>query len=312
DPGKEVLAKYKGFLKGMMDLRAGLSSTKDAKKVLELIQSVKTPEALEELGIKLTAVGEWAHGTHVAGLLLADLPKAELAIFRSAWAGEARLYHERGPTDEELAVERKNVEDVAKFINQHGIRVVNVSLGFSMDYVEDALRHEGDKYATAADVKARAEKIQEARRATWKHVFSSCPNTLFVVAAGNANRDILEYADTPADLDLPNVLVIGAVDENGDWAPFTNSNPERVRVFDHGVAVMSLIPSGEKVPLSGTSMAAPNAANAAAKVLSLAPNLEPAAVKALLEKTGDPIAAPFNGVIINEKKALEAAAAGAK
>src|SRR5690606_18270633 len=103
---------------------------------------------LDELEKRLDAVGEWAHGTHVAGIMLKDLPQAELAIFRSAWAGEARTYYRRGPTDEELGLERRNIDNIAKFINQHGIRVVNISLGFSLDYVEHQLRYESDKYTT--------------------------------------------------------------------------------------------------------------------------------------------------------------------
>src|SRR5690554_6740081 len=98
--------------------------------------SVQDAAAFEELGKNLDAVGEWAHGTYVAGIMLAGIPQARVAVFRSAWAGEARLYHHRGPTDEELAAERQNVEDIARFINAHGVRVVNASLGFSQDYAE--------------------------------------------------------------------------------------------------------------------------------------------------------------------------------
>ena len=66
-----------------------------------------------------------------------------------------------------------------------------------------------------------------------------------------------------------------------------------------------MIPSGEHVPLSGTSMASPNAGNLAAKLISLDAALTPARVIEIMLATGDAIAAPFNGVIANEARAVE-------
>jgi subtilisin family serine protease len=135
-------------------------------------------------------------------------------------------------------------------------------------------------------------------------VFAACPNTLFVVAAGNSNRDVAEYGDVPANLQHDNVLVVGAVDRYGDWATFTNSNAERVRIFDFGVEVPSLIPDGTTVPLSGTSMASPNVANAAAKLYAVNASLTPAQAITILVETGRPIAAPFTGRIVDEVAAI--------
>src|SRR5690606_6996619 len=198
--------------------RAGMASTEPAQRVLALMRGAQDPAALDHLERNLDAVSEWAHGTHVAGIMLAGVPQARVAVFRSAWAGEARLYHHRGPTDEELAAERANVEEIARFINAHGVRVVNASLGFSQDYAEAELRHESSVYTTDEQVRARAAQIQAHRTASWRHVFEQCPNTLFVVAAGNSSRDIVEYGDVPSSIDLPNVLVVGAVDRYGEWA----------------------------------------------------------------------------------------------
>lgn len=308
EPGEAVITEYAPFLRGIMDLRAGLASTEAAQRVLTLMRGAQDEAALENLEQNLDAVGEWAHGTHVAGIMLAGVPQARLAVFRSAWAGEARVYHHRGPTDAELAAERENVEAIAAFINQHNVRVVNASLGFGRDYVENMLRHESDTYSTDAEVRARAAEVHQHRAANWRYVFEQCPNTLFVVAAGNSNRDIVEYEDVPASLEgLPNLLVVGAVDRFGNWATFTNSNPDRVQVFDHGVEVDSVIPNGERVPLSGTSMASPNVANLATKMIAVAPALTPPQVISMIREHGDAIEAPFYGVIANEEAALEAA-----
>lgn len=303
DPGEATIREYGSFLQGIMDLRAGIASSEPAQRVLELMGNASDAAALDALESNLTAIGEWAHGTHVAGIMLAGVPQARLAVFRSAWAGEARLYHHRGPTDAELAAERENIEEIARFINANHVRVVNASLGFSRDYVEAELRHESDRYPTDEAVRARAEVVHQHRTDNWRYVFEQCPDTLFVVAAGNSNRDVVEYGEVPASFDLPNLLIVGAVDRYGDWATFTNSNPERVVVFDHGVEVPSVIPTGERVPLSGTSMASPNVANAATKVLALNPRLTPTQVITILTETGQPIAAPFSGRIVDERAA---------
>ena len=304
EPGPETITEYAPFLRGVMDLRAGMASSEAAQRVLTLMRSATDAESLETLDGNLDAIGEWAHGTHVAGIILAGLPQAQLAIFRSAWAGETRVYRHRGPTDIELAAERTNIENIATFINTHHVRVVNASLGFEQDYVEGELGYESDTYATPEALRERAHAIQAHRRAEWQWVFEQCPETLFVIAAGNSNHDVVEYQDVASSITAPNVLVVGAVDRFGNWATFTNSNPQQVRLFDFGVEVDSLIPNGEHVPLSGTSMASPNAANLAAKMISVDPALTPPRVIELITATGEAIPAPFNGVIAHEANAL--------
>jgi hypothetical protein len=311
NPGEDTLTRYGGYLRGVMDLRAGLASTPAAQQVLALVRAITTPEQQEELDTRLDAVGEWAHGTHVGGIITAGIPQARVHVFRSAWAGEARVYHHRGPTDAELALEEANVSEIIAYINAHQVRVVNASLGFTIEYLEDELRHETATYHSEQEVHARALAVQARRRANWLRAFTSCPQTLFVVAAGNSNQDIVEYGEIPGSItEASNLLVVGAVDRFGDWALFTNSNPERVRVFDHGVEVESVIPNGQRIPLSGTSMASPNVANLASKLISLNRALTPQRVIEVIEQTGDPIAAPFNGRIANEERAVALASRG--
>lgn len=312
NPGTETIARYGGYLRGVMDLRAGLASTPAAQQVLALVRAITTPEEQEELDTRLDAIGEWAHGTHVGGIISAGIPQATVHVFRSAWAGEARVYHHRGPTDQELVAEEANITDIIAYINANNVRVVNASLGFSIEYLEDELRHETTRYHSEEEVHARAVAVQARRRANWLRAFTSCPRTLFVVAAGNSNQDIVEYGEIPGAItEAPNLLTVGAVDRFGDWALFTNSNPERVHVFDHGVEVDSVIPNGSRIPLSGTSMASPNVANLAAKLVSLNSTLTPQRIIEIIEQTGDPIAAPFNGRIANEERAVAAGRAGA-
>lgn len=74
--------------------------------------------------------------------------------------------------------------------------------------------------------------------------------------------------------DLPNLLVVGAVDQAGDETSFT-SYGKTVAVDADGYHVPSYVPGGETVQLSGTSMASPNTANLASKLLALDSKLTP-------------------------------------
>src|SRR6185295_4671288 len=118
-------------------------------------------EQLKALDRNLDAIGEWAHGTHVAGILSNGNAHAKIAAFRSAWAGETRVYYERGPTDAELHAEQVNMTQISAFIRANHVRVVNASLGFSTDYLEDQLRHETGTYTSDDAVRARARQIQD-------------------------------------------------------------------------------------------------------------------------------------------------------
>ncbi len=73
---------------------------------------------------------------------------------------------------------------------------------------------------------------------------------------------------------LPNLLTVGAVDLAGDEASFTSYGPT-VKVHANGYQVESYLPGGERVALSGTSMASPQVTNLAAKMLAVNPKLKP-------------------------------------
>ena len=107
---------------------------------------------------------------------------------------------------------------------------------------------------------------------------------------------------------LPNLLTVGAVDRAGDEASFT-SYGRTVKLHANGYQVESFLPGGERVALSGTSMAAPQVANLAGKLLALNPKLTPPQLIKLMvdsaERTAD-----GRRVLLHPKNAVAAAAAG--
>ena len=103
---------------------------------------------------------------------------------------------------------------------------------------------------------------------------------------------------------LPNLLTVGAVDKAGDEASFTSYGPTVV-VHANGYHVESVIPGGEKLAESGTSMASPQVANLAGKILAVNPALNPAQVVAIIRSTSDKTP-DGRRTLVNPKKAIAA------
>jgi subtilisin family serine protease len=139
--------------------------------------------------------------------------------------------------------------------------------------------------------------------------FASAPQILFVTAAGNSNNDASFIEDVPAGIVLPNLLTVGAVDRAGDEAPFTSYGPT-VKVHANGYQVESYLPGGTRVALSGTSMASPQVANLAGKLLAVNPKLTPPDLIGIIESTAER-SADGRRKLVNPRMALAAAAAAA-
>jgi len=102
---------------------------------------------------------------------------------------------------------------------------------------------------------------------------------LFVAAAGNDGRNTDTTPSYPASYDLANIVSVAATDDNDSLAGFSNFGTTTVDLAAPGVAILSTLPGNAYGYLSGTSMATPHVAGAAAVLASANPGLTVAELK---------------------------------
>ena len=304
DALKSKVPRLKAYLKGFSDLQSNIDSP-EASEIKSYMSTLKPDEYkafVEEIGL----AGNWMHGTHVAGIAVAGNPHARIVVGRIEF--DWHLIPDPCPTRELTLRDAKNAQSYVDFFKQQGVRVVNMSWGGSVKAIENALEL-CNIGKTPDERKAIARDYFDIQKDALTKAFASAPDILFVTAAGNSNQNASFVEDIPADIVLPNLLTVGAVDKAGDEASFTSYGPT-VKVHANGYQVESVIPGGEKLAESGTSMASPQVVNLAAKILTVNPKLMPTQVIALIRDNAD-TTPDGRRTLINPKKTLAAAQAGA-
>lgn len=120
---------------------------------------------------------------------------------------------------------------------------------------------------------------------------------LNVIAAGNDARNIETAPAYPASYTSPSVLSVAASTSTDDKAGFSNFGATSVDLAAPGAGILSTHNTASNyASLSGTSMAAPHVAGAAALLSSYNPNLSNASLKATLMNTVDGLA-QWNGIV---------------
>jgi thermitase len=222
------------------------------------------------------------HGTHVAGTIGAH-GNDGLGVAGVNWSVALLPIQVLSPLGNGR---NEHISAGLAYAARAGAKVVNVSLG-------------GPNYSQTME-----RAIREA------------PETLFVVAAGNAARSNDANPIYPCNFDLPNVICVGASGADDAKAGFSNYGASSVDLMAPGVRVVSTSLYDTYASLSGTSMAAPHVAGVAALIWARAPWASVAQVRSALLSTVDRVEAlagtSVTGGRLNARRAVEAAPAVAE
>ena len=282
--------------KGISDLQNGIDS--QAADAFRKKVSTLTPAQAQAFFELSETIGGYIHGTHVAGIAAAGDPAIRLT---SAVMTYDNKPVPTPPTDEIQARLRASYPETVTWFRAHGVRIVNMSFGVRPSDYEGVLEKNGIG-KTAEERKRLARHYFEFERQGFLAAFKSAPDILFVASAMNNDSDSGFDETVPGSLELPNLLTVGAVDQAGGRTGFTSTG-RTVRVYASGYNVESVAPGGAHVQMSGTSMAAPQVTNLAAKLMAIDPKLTPAETIALIEQSSDDGDEP--GIhLINPKKAM--------
>ena len=285
---------------GFSDLQANVDSPQ-AAEVKQLLSNLKAGEfkaTIEEINL----AGNYQHGTHVAGIAMEGNPYARLLIARIEFGHT--LKPDPCPSREQARADARALTTQIDFLKRQKAQVVNMSWGGSVTAIENDLE-QCDTGQSTEQRRALARELFSLMRDALTQGFASAPQILWITAAGNSNQDASFAEDAPADIRLPNLLTVGAVDRAGDEAAFTSYGPT-VKVHANGHQVDSYLPGGARVALSGTSMAAPQVANLAGKMLAVNPKLTPPEVIDLIVATAN-TTADGRRTLVNPVRALAAA-----
>ncbi len=284
---------------------------------------------------KLTTYGNYAHGTHVAGIVASQgegidilgikmiptsnpLQSVADQVTLDLQAGKEPTWILKVTVKLGLGLFAKTqglaFGPIAQYINAQGATTANASFGIGVTQARMLLKPllklvlRGDE-PSAELVDEMARFFLERVAAEQKVLMKEAPNTLYVFAAGNDGNDNDKIPTAPASIKHPNAISVAAAMPNGQLASFSNFG-KSVDIAAPGVAIESTVPDARRLALSGTSQAAPHVAGVAAAIEDINPELTPAQIKKILLDTAD-IKAELKGKVksglLNSERALAAA-----
>ena len=261
-------------IKGLGDITSAVDSEEASKLRGELaaLQQSEVKDFIESINL----YGGYSHGTHVAGISLEGNPHARLLTARMTFA------HEMIPEEPTMEQTRKDTAALVETIDYFkaaGVRAVNMSWGGSLRGIESALEAHNVGETPEAR-KAFARELYNVGDTAFRQAMQDAPGILFITSAGNSDNDVTFDEFYPSSYDYPNIMSVGAVDEEGNETSFTSLG--KVDVYANGFEVESYVPGGNRIKFNGTSMASPQVLNLAGKLLALNPELTTAQLRQLI------------------------------
>jgi subtilisin family serine protease len=309
---------------------------------------IKSKKEDEKFLKELQIFGNFAHGTHVAGISAGHstsilhnnhpfavkliptevkLPFSKAYAESPAFQTAVRTAKLGIPTSlKEMLLDMglrfiakqqsKVFIEISKYVKARGAHIANGSFGTGYTQAKIIV---GTIYNMIFNESERKpEQLEEFTQGFMQQVLiasrslvTGAPNTLFVFAAGNDGVDNTPFPASPANLKEDNTITVAATTRNRMLAPFSNYGT-KVEVAAPGVGIASLYPGDDHGLMSGTSQAAPYVAAVAAEIHNQNPNLRPLDIKNILMGTVDTkdwlVGKVTSSGVVNMERAFEAAA----
>lgn len=245
--------------------------------------------------VGLGDTGETLHGTHVLGIIAAQMNNR---IGSTGISPNVTII----PVSLGRSMSSASVVQGMLYALYKGAQVINLSLGAEMN--QDAV----DRMTLDEQI---AYSRQEGRRTEqmWKYVYDLMDerNCMAVFASGNSHSYTMMDNMKRAD----NTIIVDAVDKQLNKASFSNFAKIPSRGLDNGVVsapgcdIVSTIPNRRLAPMSGTSMAAPIVTGAVALMKSVEPSVSNADIIKIIKETARPLGDSTVAPLLQIKPALD-------
>lgn len=204
------------------------------------------------------------HGTHVAGII-----GAIQNDYGVAGVANCSMY----------LLSRSDFAESLDYANKNNIKIINASFKF----IKDVNGSGPSNYKAYDSDHYNALKNYDG---------------LFIASAGNDNNDNDgKYNQYPSGYDLPNVICVGSIDQDGEKSSFSNYGAISVDLFAPGGYIYSTLPENKYGSNSGTSMATPFVTGVAALIYAKYPSLSASEIKATILNGVTPVSA-LNGYCV--------------
>lgn len=191
------------------------------------------------------------HGTHISGTIAAaNSTQGMIGVAPRATVYPVKAFDHNGSA---------YVSDIAAGIDwcvRNGLEIINMSFGMQT------------RSRALLDIVGKAHQS----------------GVIIVASSGNDGKK--RSVDYPAR--YPQTISVGATDRRRRIAAFSNRGPH-VDIYAPGDKIVSAWLQGKYHEMSGTSMATSHVSGTIALLLSQRPELKPAAIKALLQRTAIPL-----------------------
>jgi hypothetical protein len=150
---------------------------------------------------------------------------------------------------------------------------------------------------SSADFSYKDEWITKAYEKFFRAIHKTKPHVVFVASAGNKGnakktKGALNGQNSyPGGLRLPNVITVGAINNDGsraNYSSFATGDAEVTLSAPGTEMVLGVDESGQPIKASGTSFSTPQVTAAVALLQSINPKLDAAQIKELLTSTAAP------------------------